>query len=65
MTDKTIDAWMTDDGRVISARQKETALKDGGASASSVQPYNIPLTRHLSQPAERGKAVAWMVVDGE
>lgn len=37
-------AWMTDDGRVISARQKETALRDGGASASSVVPYAIPLT---------------------
>jgi len=38
-----VAAWMTDDERVISDSQKSTALKDGGASASSVKPYSIAL----------------------
>lgn len=36
-------AWMASDGRVISARQKERAIRDGGASASSVSVYSDPL----------------------
>ncbi|PFH12910.1 hypothetical protein [Burkholderia sp. JKS000303] len=39
------DAWMTDDGRVISDAQKQQALRDGSASASSVQPFSIALSR--------------------
>ena len=50
---QAVDAWMTDDGRVISARQKDVALRDGGASASSVAPYYIPLTAAL--PNANGK----------
>lgn len=42
-SDREVRAWETEDGRVISARQKETALRNGGASASSVANYNIPL----------------------
>lgn len=38
-----VAAWMTEDGRVISAEQKAGAERDGGASASSVQPYRIAL----------------------
>lgn len=44
---QTVDAWMTEDGRVISGRQKATSIKDGGASASSVAPYTVPLTRAI------------------
>lgn len=36
-------AWRTEDGRVISAEQKAQAERDGGASASSVRTYSIPL----------------------
>ena len=38
-------AWMheEDEARVISAAQKAQALSDGGASASSVRPYSVPL----------------------
>lgn len=38
-------AWRheEDPDRVISASQKEQALRDGGASASSVRAYTIPL----------------------
>ncbi|MCA8026455.1 hypothetical protein [Burkholderia cepacia] len=39
------EAWMTDDGRVISNAQKQQALRDGGASASSVRPFSIALSR--------------------
>ncbi|WP_175804982.1 hypothetical protein [Burkholderia ambifaria] len=39
------DAWMTEDGRVISDAQKQGALRDGGASASSVRPFSIELCR--------------------
>ncbi|WP_175920347.1 hypothetical protein [Burkholderia pyrrocinia] len=37
-----VGAWMTDDDRAITAAQKQRALADGGATASSVQPYSIP-----------------------
>ena len=46
--------WQTEDGRTISARQKADALRDGGASASSVKPYSIPL---YSSPAPSVAAV--------
>jgi hypothetical protein len=35
-------AWLTEDGRVISAKQKNAAIRDGGASASSVAPFRLP-----------------------
>jgi hypothetical protein len=38
-----VRAWESDDGRVISAAQKATALRDGGASASSVKGYTRAL----------------------
>ncbi|MDT6993843.1 hypothetical protein [Burkholderia cenocepacia] len=40
-----VRAWETDDGRVISDEQKQQALRDGGASASSVRPFSIALGR--------------------
>ncbi|PRE27569.1 hypothetical protein C6P79_14715 [Burkholderia multivorans] len=40
-----VRAWETDDGRVISDEQKQKALRDGGASASSVRPYAHALGR--------------------
>lgn len=42
---KVIGAWAHDEdpSRVISQIQKEQSLRDGGASASSVQNYSIPL----------------------
>lgn len=49
-----VAAWETEDGRVISARQKTTALRDGGASASSVAPYTTPLYRTAPQSAPVG-----------
>lgn len=49
-----VRAWETDDGRVISANQKATALRDGGASASSVKPYSNPL---VGAHAAQGEAV--------
>lgn len=38
-------AWMhrEDHDRVISAKTKSTGMRDGGASASSVKPYDVPL----------------------
>ncbi|CAJ7341964.1 Uncharacterised protein [Burkholderia pseudomallei] len=36
-----VGAWLTEDGRAISAEQKAGMLRDGGAGASSVQPYSI------------------------
>ncbi|WP_175777455.1 hypothetical protein [Burkholderia anthina] len=37
-----VGAWLTEDGRTISAEQKSGMLRDGGAGASSVRPYSIP-----------------------
>ncbi|SMG01232.1 hypothetical protein [Burkholderia singularis] len=37
-----VGAWVTDDDRSITAAQKQRALADGGATASSVRPYSIP-----------------------
>lgn len=45
-------AWLHEDGeRVIPARTKAVALRDGGASASSVAPYSVPL--YTTPPAGR------------
>ncbi|WP_326973065.1 hypothetical protein [Burkholderia pseudomallei] len=48
-------AWMTDDDRAITAAQKQRALADGGATASSVRPYSIPCYA-VSAPADAGEA---------
>jgi hypothetical protein len=49
-------AWVheSDPHHSISAPQKEQALRDGGASASSVRPYSIAAYVHPSAPAESG-----------
>lgn len=49
-------AWMTDDDRAITAAQKQRALADGGATASSVRPYSVPCYA-VSAPADAGEAV--------
>lgn len=54
-----VRAWETDDGRVISDEQKQQALRDGGASASSVRPFSIALGRIGAVPAMAAEAVAW------
>lgn len=51
-------AWVTDDDRAITAAQKQRALADGGATASSVRPYSIPCYA-VSAPADAGEAAAW------
>lgn len=48
-------AWMTDDDRAITAAQKQRALADGGATASSVRPYSIPCYA-VSAPADAEEA---------
>lgn len=53
-----VRAWETDDGRVISDEQKQQALRDGGASASSVRPFSIALGRIGAVPALAAEAVA-------
>ncbi|WP_322073373.1 hypothetical protein [Burkholderia cepacia] len=58
-------AWETDDGRVISDEQKQGALRDGGASASSVRPYSIALGRIGAVPAMAAEAVAYIVSSPE
>lgn len=57
-----VRAWETDDGRVISDEQKQGALRDGGASASSVRPYSIALGRIGAVPAMAAEAVAGLFV---
>lgn len=52
MGGEAVQAWRTDDGRVISAEQKATALRDGGASASSVAPFHIALVAAPTAPAQ-------------
>lgn len=49
-------AWVTDDDRAITAAQKQRALADGGATASSVRPYSVPCYA-VSAPADAGEAV--------
>ncbi|KVA45296.1 hypothetical protein WI70_30315 [Burkholderia cepacia] len=56
---EVVRAWETDDGRVISDEQKQQALRDGGASASSVRPFSIALGRIGAVPAMAAEAVAW------
>ncbi|MDF3115833.1 hypothetical protein KPA94_20625 [Burkholderia semiarida] len=53
-----VRAWETNDGRVISDRHKQQALRDGGASASSVRPFSIALGR--IRPVQAVEAVAWV-----
>ncbi|WP_334033939.1 hypothetical protein [Burkholderia cepacia] len=53
-----VRASETDDGRVISDEQKQQALRDGGASASSVRPFSIALSRIGAVPAMAAGAVA-------
>lgn len=53
-------AWVHegDPDRVISAAQKAQALKDGGASASSVRPYSLAavlIAQQPEQPAEEAR----------
>lgn len=48
-------AWITDDDRAITAAQKQRALADGGATASSVRPYSVPCYA-VSAPADAGEA---------
>ncbi|WP_230955190.1 hypothetical protein [Burkholderia anthina] len=55
-----VRAWETDDGRVISDEQKQQALRDGGASASSVRPFLIALGRIGAAPAMAAEAVAYV-----
>ncbi len=52
-------AWLSEDGRTISEKQKSGALSDGGASAFSVAPFSIPAYSHPapSVPAEVMAAV--------
>lgn len=57
-------AWMTDDGRVISAQQKAVALRDGGASASSVAPFCIALVRPAPSSTEQ-PAGTWLPTDAD
>lgn len=57
-----VRAWETDDGRVISDEQKQQALRDGGASASSVRPFSIALGRIGAVPAMAAEAVAGLFV---
>ncbi|MDN7488527.1 hypothetical protein QZM35_12535 [Burkholderia sp. AU45274] len=52
-----VRAWETDDGRVISNEQKQQALRDGGASASSVRPYAYALGRIASAQASEPVAI--------
>ncbi|HEX7909943.1 MAG TPA: hypothetical protein VF534_17885 [Paraburkholderia sp.] len=60
-----VKAWLTDDGRVISDSQKQQALKDGGASASSVRPYSVALGELIAPPAAPAQAqpVAYFIND--
>lgn len=48
-----------DPGRVISQQQKETALRSGGASASSVKPYSVGLevSARATQTIKEGLAL--------
>ncbi|MCA8120485.1 hypothetical protein LGN07_17320 [Burkholderia cepacia] len=55
-----VRAWETDDGRMISDEQKQQALRDGGASASSVRPFSIALGRIGAVPAMAAEAVAYV-----
>lgn len=54
-------AWVTDDDRAITAAQKQRALADGGATASSVRPYSIPCYA-VSAAADAGEAVGSVTI---
>lgn len=58
-----VRAWETDDGRVISDEQKQQALRDGGASASSVRPFSISLGRFNTAQAAEPVALPQPVLD--
>ncbi len=45
-----VRAWQAEDGRVISAAQKNAGMRGGGASATSVRPYSQPLFAAAPQP---------------
>lgn len=51
--EQEVVAWMTEDGeRVITNKSRGTAMRDGGAIKSSVQPFSVPLAR-ASRPITR------------
>lgn len=58
ISDADVKAWMheEDPSRVISASQKRAAVRDGGASATSVKNYTIPLSYLLPSLAGQGRA---------
>ncbi|MDR8105594.1 hypothetical protein KPB04_28060 [Burkholderia cenocepacia] len=58
-----VRAWETDDGRVISDAQKQQALRDGGASASSVRPYAHALCR--TAPAQAAEPAIYQILTEE
>ncbi|WP_175878852.1 hypothetical protein [Burkholderia sp. BCC0097] len=58
-----VRAWETDDGRVITDMQKQQALRDGGASASSVTPYAHALYRRV--PAHATAAAIYQILTEE
>ena len=64
---QAVAAWQheEDAGRVISAAQKAQAIRDGGASASSVRPYSIALVAAspAPQPAQEGVTDAQRLTD--
>ncbi|HGL4258677.1 TPA: hypothetical protein ACKE3D_002363 [Burkholderia dolosa] len=60
-----VRAWETDDGRVISDEQKQKALRDGGASASSVRPYAHALGRIAPAQAPEPPALESMQTTAE
>jgi len=58
-----VRAWETDDGRVISDAQKQQALRDGGASASSVRPYVHALCRTAPAQADARVGLTYQQVE--
>lgn len=62
-------AWVheEDPARVISARQKATALRDQGASGSSVRPYSVPAYLHApaAQAVDLGRGVKAIAAERE
>lgn len=59
-----VAAWMTEDGeRVVSAATKAGQERDGGASASAMRPYSVPLVR-ANQPAGAADTTASASRDG-
>ncbi|MEI7297335.1 hypothetical protein WCQ02_34860 [Paraburkholderia tropica] len=59
-----IIAWATDDDRVITDRQKQQAIAEGGASASSVKPFSVPLhTAPVAPAAVAPEIAAWQSIE--